>query len=196
MKTPHGDPDRWLDPARSNARRSVFAQNLVVDGDATSSGAIEVQGNVVGSLRAPEIIVAGSGRVEGSVVAHNIVVLGAVSGTVSALNVQLAPSARVQADVIHERIVTEAGAELGSACCQIASKIVSRNKGSTGALNEKLTQRGPLEAGVFVLLPKQIEPLLHNGADGGETTALNKRLRKSVLVIAKRDGRLNCHEHL
>jgi cytoskeletal protein CcmA (bactofilin family) len=112
MKTPHGDLDRWPDPASSNARRSVFAQDLVVEGDATSSGPIEVQGNVVGSLRAPEIIVAESGHVEGSVVAYDLVVLGAVSGTVSARNVQLAPSAVVQADVIHEQIAIEAGAEL------------------------------------------------------------------------------------
>jgi len=112
MKTPNGDLDSWPDPASSNARRSVFAQDLVVEGDATSSGPIEVQGNVLGSLRAPEITVAGSGRVEGSVVAHELVVLGAISGMISARNVQLAPSAVVQADVIHERIAIETGAEL------------------------------------------------------------------------------------
>jgi cytoskeletal protein CcmA (bactofilin family) len=112
MKTPHGDLDQWPDPASSNARRSVFAQDLVIEGDATSSGPIEVQGNVIGSLRAPEITVAGSGRVEGSVAAHGLVVLGAVSGMISARNVRLAPSAVVQADVIHERIAIEAGAEL------------------------------------------------------------------------------------
>lgn len=112
MKTPHGDLDRWPDPVSPNARRSIFAQDLVVEGDATSSGPIEIQGNVVGSLRAPEISVAGSGRVEGSVATHDLVVLGAVSGMISARNVQLAPSAVVQADVIHERIAIEAGAEL------------------------------------------------------------------------------------
>ena len=112
MKTPNGDLDRWPDPAGANARRSVFALDLVVEGDASSIGPIEVQGSVVGSLRTPEITVAGSGRVEGSVVAHDLVVLGAVSGTVLARNVQLAPSAVVQADVTHERIAIEAGAEL------------------------------------------------------------------------------------
>lgn len=112
MKTSHGDQDRWPDPAGSNAHRSIFARDLVVDGDATSSGPIEVYGSVVGSLRAPEITVASSGRVEGSVVGHDLVVLGAVSGTISARNVQLAPSAVVQADVFHERIGIEAGAEL------------------------------------------------------------------------------------
>ncbi|MGL4238681.1 bactofilin family protein [Tabrizicola sp.] len=112
MKTPNGDLDRWPDQAGANARRSVFAQDLVIEGDASSSGSIEVQGNVLGSLRAPEITVAGSGRVEGSVVAHELVVLGAISGMISARNVQLAPSAVVQADVIHERIAIETGAEL------------------------------------------------------------------------------------
>ena len=115
MKTQHGDLDRWPDPVSPNARRSIFAQDLVVEGDATSNGPIEVQGNVVGSLRAPEITVAGSGRVEGSVVAHDLVVLGVVSGRVSARNVQLAPSAVVQADVTHEQIAIEAGAELEQA---------------------------------------------------------------------------------
>ena len=112
MKIPNADLDPWPDPVGANARRSVFAQDLVIDGDATSSGPIEVQGNVIGSLWAPEITVAGSGRVEGSVVAHDLTVLGAVSGTISARNVQLAPSAVVQADVIHERIAIVAGAEL------------------------------------------------------------------------------------
>jgi len=112
MKTPNGDLDHWPDPADSNSRRSVLAHDLVVEGGITSSGPVDVQGNVVGSLRAPDVGVAESGRVEGSIVAHDLFVLGAVSGMISARNVQLAPSAVVHADVIHERIVIAAGAEL------------------------------------------------------------------------------------
>ena len=112
MKTPPGDLDHWPDRAGANAHKSVFAQDPVIEGDANSSGPIAVQGNVVGSLRAPEITVAGSGRVEGSIVAHDFVVLGAISGTISARNIRLAPSAIVKADVIHERIAIEAGAGL------------------------------------------------------------------------------------
>jgi cytoskeletal protein CcmA (bactofilin family) len=112
MNTPNGDLDRWPEPAVAIVRRSVFAPDLVVEGDVTSSAPIDVQGKVVGSMRAPDVVVAGSGRVEGSVIAHDLVVLGAVAGTISARNVQLAPSALVHADVIHERIAIEAGAEL------------------------------------------------------------------------------------
>ena len=112
MKIPHGDLDRWPDPAGANARRSVLAQDLVVEGDVTSSGPIDMHGKIMGSMRAPDIVIAGSGRVEGSVVANDLSVLGAVSGMISARNVQLASSAVVHADVSHERIAVEAGAEL------------------------------------------------------------------------------------
>lgn len=112
MMTPNGDQVLWPDPAGSNSRRSVLANDLVVEGDVTSSGPVDVHGGVVGSLRAPDVVVAGSGRVEGSVVTHELSVLGAVSGTISARNVRLAPSAVVHADISHERIAIEAGAEL------------------------------------------------------------------------------------
>lgn len=112
MKTPHGGLDRWPDPAGANARRSVLAHDLVVEGDVDSSGPVDVQGKIIGSMCAPDIVIAGSGRVEGSVVANDLSVLGAVSGMISARNVQLAPSAFVHADISHERIAVEAGAEL------------------------------------------------------------------------------------
>jgi cytoskeletal protein CcmA (bactofilin family) len=112
MKTPNGDLDHWPDPAGLNSRRSVIAPDLLVEGDVTSKGPIDVQGKILGSVRAPGVVVDGSGRVEGSIVAHDLSVLGVVSGTISAQNVQVAPGAVVNADVIHERIVIEAGAEL------------------------------------------------------------------------------------
>lgn len=59
MRTPHGDIDRWPDPDSSSARRSVFAQDLVVEGDVTSKGPVDVQGKIVGSLRAQDVAVAG-----------------------------------------------------------------------------------------------------------------------------------------
>jgi cytoskeletal protein CcmA (bactofilin family) len=112
MKTLNGDLDRWPDPAGANARRNVLTQDLVVKGDAPSSGPVDAQGKIIGSMRAPDIVIAGSGRVEGSVVANDLSVLGAVFGTISAGKVQLAPSAVVYADISHERIAVEAGAEL------------------------------------------------------------------------------------
>lgn len=102
----------WPEAARANARRSILASDLVIEGDVTSEGAVDVHGKIVGSARAPEVVVAATGRIEGAVSAHDLSVLGFVSGSVSARYVQLSPAAVVHADVLHERIAVEAGAEL------------------------------------------------------------------------------------
>lgn len=112
MKTPHGDLNRWPDPAGPSSRRSLLADDLVVEGKAISTGPVDILGKVDGSVRAPDVVVATSGRIDGSVVAHDLFVLGAASGTISARNVLLAPTAVVRADVVHEKIAIEAGAEL------------------------------------------------------------------------------------
>lgn len=93
-------------------RRSVVAPDLVVEGEMTSAGPVDVQGTVVGGVEAPEVVVAEAGRIEGSVTAHDLAVLGRISGSVSARQVRLGPSAVVQAHVLHERIAIETGAEL------------------------------------------------------------------------------------
>lgn len=102
----------WPEAARTNARRSILAGDLVIEGDVTSDGPVDVHGKIVGSARAPEVVVAATGRVEGAVTAHDLSVMGFISGSVSARHVQLSPTAVVRADVLHERIAIEAGAEL------------------------------------------------------------------------------------
>lgn len=110
--TPNDKLTDWPDAAQSNARRSVLASDLVVEGDVTSDGPVDVHGRIVGSARAPEVVIASTGQIEGTVSAHDLSVLGSVSGSVTARHVQLSPSAVVHADVLHERIAIDAGAQL------------------------------------------------------------------------------------
>jgi cytoskeletal protein CcmA (bactofilin family) len=112
MKTLNADFTNWPDAAGSNSHRSVLGPDLIIEGDVTSTGSVDVEGKIVGSVRAPGVVIAGSGHVEGNVVAHDLSVLGTVSGMISARNVQLAPSAVVRADIAHARIAIEAGAEI------------------------------------------------------------------------------------
>jgi cytoskeletal protein CcmA (bactofilin family) len=102
----------WPEAVRANALRSILAGDLIIEGDVTSEGPVDVHGKIVGSARAPEVVVAATGRVEGSLSAYDLTVLGFISGSVSARNVQLSPTSVVHADVLHERIAIEAGAEL------------------------------------------------------------------------------------
>ena len=96
--------------AVSGAKRSHLSQDLEIDGDIRSSGPIEVMGTVTGTVRAPEVVVASTGRIVGQVEAVNLSVLGSVDGKILAKSVSLAGSARVQADMTHELITIETGA--------------------------------------------------------------------------------------
>ena len=51
-KTPN-----WPEAAHANSRRSLLAADLVIDGDVTSDGPVDVHGKIVGSASAPEDLV-------------------------------------------------------------------------------------------------------------------------------------------
>lgn len=63
-------------------RRSVLTADLIVEGDVSSSGPVDVQGNVIGAVCAPVVAVSGSGRVEGAIRADDLTVLGVISGDI------------------------------------------------------------------------------------------------------------------
>ena len=100
------------EPAKANAKRSVLAPDLVVDGEITSLGPVDVRGIVTGQVRAPEILIAPTGTISGSATAHDLAIQGQITGTINAQNVMLSSGAIVRADVTHAQIAIEPGAEL------------------------------------------------------------------------------------
>ena len=103
---------KWPEPVKAGARRSILAADLVVDGDVASTGPVELQGRVAGQVKAPDILIAPTGAIDGTALAHDLAVQGQISGSVEALSVSLAASSVVRADVTHERIAIEAGAQI------------------------------------------------------------------------------------
>jgi len=90
----------------------VLAEDLVIEGDVTSSGPIDLQGKVLGSVRAPAVVVTATGNLDGTVTSLDLSVIGAITGKAAASAVSLAATAMVQADVTHERIAIESGAQI------------------------------------------------------------------------------------
>ena len=103
---------KWPEPVKAGARRSILAADLVVDGDVTSIGPVDVQGRVAGQVKAPEVLIAPTGVIDGTALAHDLTVQGQISGAIEARTVSLAASSVIQADVTHERIAIEAGAQI------------------------------------------------------------------------------------
>lgn len=89
-----------------------MAADLVIEGDIDSAGPVDVEGKVLGQVRAPDILIAPTGILEGTAVAHDLAVQGRISGAITARNVSLTNTAVVLADIRHESIAIESGAEV------------------------------------------------------------------------------------
>lgn len=103
---------QWPEPAKAGARRSILSSDLVVEGDVRSDGPLEVQGQVVGQVKAPDLLISSTGTVDGSAIALDLKVRGKMSGAIEARQVSLLAGAVVLADVTHQQIAIEAGAQI------------------------------------------------------------------------------------
>ena len=95
-----------------NSNKSVLAADLKISGEISSTGTIEVLGEVEGNVTAKGLIVGAEGRVSGTVSAENVEVRGKLDGSVATHGFALRASADVQADVLYTTLMIESGATI------------------------------------------------------------------------------------
>jgi len=98
---------------------TLVGEGTCVAGDLTFSGGLHVDGTVRGNIIAEGgdgtalLVVGEHGRVEGEIRVPHVVISGAVSGDVRALeSVELAPRAQVVGNIYYTRIEMAMGAEV------------------------------------------------------------------------------------
>ena len=92
--------------------KSVLASDLRITGEVSSTGTIEVLGEIEGNLTARGLIVGAEGRVNGTVSAEMVEVKGRLDGRVATQSFALRASAEVTADVTYSTLVVESGARI------------------------------------------------------------------------------------
>ena len=96
----------------SNSARSVLGADLRITGEISSSGTVEIQGEIDGNITANGLIIGQEGRVKGSITASSVEIKGQFSGKVSCENFTLRSTALVKADITSSGIVIESGAQI------------------------------------------------------------------------------------
>lgn len=96
--------------AGTNAGRSVLGADLRITGEISSTGSVEVLGEIDGNLTANGLIIGQEGRLKGSVRAATVEVKGKLDGKVACDSFTLRSTAEVKADVTTGGIVIESGA--------------------------------------------------------------------------------------
>ncbi len=90
--------------------KSVLAADLRITGDVVSDGALEVMGEIEGSITAASLIVSHEGSVKGAITADTVELRGRMEGKIGSGNLTLRSAAQVTADVIYATLTIESGA--------------------------------------------------------------------------------------
>lgn len=99
-------------PLRTSNAKSVLAQDLRITGEISSSGSIEILGEVDGTITARGLTVGPEGRVSGTVTADVVEIKGKLDGKVASQNFTLRAAAEVVAEVTYTTLVIESGASI------------------------------------------------------------------------------------
>lgn len=92
---------------------SVIGRDLTIIGSGlkiVSRGMLQVDGEVQGDVIGQKVVIGTTGKVTGLVNAEDILVQGAVYGTIKAVDVKLAASSVVEGDLYHQTFALEQGA--------------------------------------------------------------------------------------
>lgn len=96
--------------AANRSGPSLISADVVMKGDITSQGEVQVDGKIEGNIRAAALTVGTTGAVIGEVCADTVIVRGAVTGTVRGKKVQLCTGAKVEGDITHASLSIEPNA--------------------------------------------------------------------------------------
>ena len=102
------------EPARSAVRpqkgASLIGGDMVLEGDISGGGEIQVEGTIKGDIRVEHVTVGDGGVVEGGIYAEAVEVRGKVTGSITAKQVRLYGACHVDGDITHEQLAMETGA--------------------------------------------------------------------------------------
>lgn len=91
---------------------SLIASDVQIEGNVTTGGELQLDGNITGDLKCGGLVMGETGSVKGTIAADNVTIRGTVQGEIRARSVRLEKSAVVEGDVIHESLSVESGAKL------------------------------------------------------------------------------------
>jgi cytoskeletal protein CcmA (bactofilin family) len=97
---------------------NIIGQGTRINGDLISNGDFRVDGAIEGSVKVGQrLVIGGTGKILGNIEADSATVAGHIKGNVTVKNVlELKPSAKIDGDIITNKMVIEAGAQFNGRC--------------------------------------------------------------------------------
>jgi cytoskeletal protein CcmA (bactofilin family) len=104
--------------ASAKSGPTIISPDLVVAGDISSPGEVQLEGKVLGDVRCSHLTIGPGGRVEGDVFAERVAVFGEIAGKVSAREVFITATGKVDGGLIVENLAVEPGGHFEGHCAR------------------------------------------------------------------------------
>jgi cytoskeletal protein CcmA (bactofilin family) len=110
--TPFGDrsPSYAKSSGPSKLLPSIIGEDLMITGNVTSKGEIQVDGEIQGDVHCGSLLLGDKSQINGCVFAEDVVVRGRVIGSIRGLRVTLQAQSHVEGDIYHQSLAIEQGA--------------------------------------------------------------------------------------
>ena len=89
---------------------SILTAEVSIEGNLSSAGELQIDGEIIGDVRARSVVIDTNGLVQGEVMADDIIVRGRIIGSIKGMNVHILAGGQIQGDVLNENISIENGA--------------------------------------------------------------------------------------
>lgn len=151
--------------AAASVAPSIISANLRVTGDLDSDGDIQIDGYVEGDVRSNSVTVGEHAVVSGAINSDRIIVAGTVKGQIHGKVVELASTAKVTGDIVHESLAIEAGAFIQGLCRHVETLGQSEKTTAAGKNESPAIEAKPASNGTAAVPPQ-----------AGKTEAEGKKL--------------------
>ena len=91
---------------------TILSRDLRIDGEITSSGLIEIEGNISGTIKGNSVILREGCFVEGTIVAESISIRGKFDGNIQAKNIDITSKAKITGTIEYGSLCVEDGASI------------------------------------------------------------------------------------
>ena len=107
---------------------SILSKTFQIQGDIKSTGILEIEGRVKGSVKGNVVIIRGSGLVEAKIEAETLNVYGSFKGEIKANAVNIFKKAKVVGNIDYNSLSIEDGASIDGQFKKINSEVDLQNK--------------------------------------------------------------------
>lgn len=127
--------------AKSNNKSdnpSILSKNFQAQGDIRSSGILEIEGKIKGTIKGIEVIIRESGVVDGLIEAESLTIQGFFNGDIKANSINIFQKAKVTGNIEYNSISVEDGACVDGQFKKLDSASTSNKVANENATNIKL----------------------------------------------------------